>query len=382
MSYPKVFFTSDVFTEKEIGSNEKISQEIRNKIANLWENIQKLAEIKIFDGRFPDDDELEEIINDFNPDIACCHLSHEISSEILTSSKIFAVLTSTAGYNHIHRTNVDDIIITNTPSVLFETVADYTVALILANLRNIIDLHNYVWNGEWTPEDIWDLDQNLSSVLSNKILGIIGLGEIGSDVIRKLYSWGGLRIMYTSRTRHSEFEMKYPRLEYKEDIQEIFKKADIISLHVPLNESTEKLIDANLLKLMKKDALLINTARGGIIDFEALLDLLESEKIQINFSFDVYPEEPLNLKLLKRIKRIKKEQPDLRFILMPHNASADADTRGKMVIMLLEDLLKIIESKKTGDLKGVHLIPEHQKQLETKDWRILKYWKMKGTPST
>ena len=71
----------------------------------------------------------------------------------------------------------DDIIITHTPGVLHNTVADFTVALIMSNLRNIVDLHNYVWNGNWSSEDKWDLDQELSSVINNKTLGIVGLGE-------------------------------------------------------------------------------------------------------------------------------------------------------------------------------------------------------------
>ncbi|MFX0072660.1 MAG: NAD(P)-dependent oxidoreductase [Candidatus Hermodarchaeota archaeon] len=376
MTKPKIYFTSNVFTENEIGSIEKISQKIRDDISNLWNRLYKLADIKIFSDRFPSNEEIKEEIENFKPDILCCHLSHEIRYENLEKSNIFAVLTSTAGYDHIQRMEEDDIIITHTPGILHESVADFSIALILSNLRNITDLHNYVWNGDWTTDDKWDQDQNLSTILSNKTLGIVGLGEIGSEIVKKLYSWGS-KIIYTSRTRKTEFEMEYPRIEYFENIEDIFRKSDIVSLNIPLNKSTENLVNEKLLRLMKKDALLINTARGGIIDFNALLELLENKKIQLNLSFDVYPEEPLNPKVLKRLKRIKKEQPNLRFILMPHNASADADTRGKMVLMLLEDLLKIIESKKIEDLNDIHLIPEHKAQLETKDWRIHNYWNKK-----
>lgn len=190
---------------------------------------------------------------------------------------IFSVATATAGYNHIQRPERDDVLITYTPGVLQETVADYTIALIMANLRNIVDLHNYVWEGKWTPEEKWDLDQSLSSVINNKILGIVGLGEIGTEIVKRLYSWG-IKIVYYDIRQIIEFEEKYPKIEFKKNIQDVFKEADIVSLHIPLNKFTEKIINRNLLKLMKKDALLINTARGPIFDLNALLELLEKKK--------------------------------------------------------------------------------------------------------
>ena len=302
-----------------------------------------------------------------------CHLSHPISKDLLKNSKIFAIATSTAGYNHIQRTEEDDILITHTPGVLHQTVADYTIALIMANLRNIIDLNNYIWDGNWTPSDKWDLDQSLSAVIDNKIIGIVGLGEIGVELVKRLAPWG-LKILYFDINRREDIENVYPDIEYKDDIKDLFKEADVISLHIPLNKHTEKLINRDLLKLMKKNALLVNTARGGILDLEALLTLLENREIQINLSFDVFPQEPIDSKSLERLKKVKAEQPDIRMVLMPHNASADADTRGKMVLLFLEDIIKIIESSNIGDLKDAHIIPEHKKILQRHKWKIYNYW--------
>ncbi|MCK4686725.1 MAG: hypothetical protein KAT66_01200, partial [Candidatus Lokiarchaeota archaeon] len=191
MTYkPKVYLTSSVFSVENIGSNDKISKKVRDSIASLWQTLNKFSELKIFNGRFPTKEQIFENISTFKPNIVGCHLSHKITSEMLDHSEIFAVATSTAGYNHIERTEKDDIIITYTPGVLHETVADYTIALIMANLRNLIDLHISVWNGEWTAKSKWDLDQTLSSVITNKVLGIVGLGEIGKEVVKKLYPWG------------------------------------------------------------------------------------------------------------------------------------------------------------------------------------------------
>jgi len=375
MNYkPNVFLTSNVF--REIGDNKMINRDIRKKIKILWEKLNNVSNLKVYNGRFPTERELKDQFEDFKPNILGCHLSHHISSKLLEFSNIFAILTSTAGFNHIQRPEDDNILIIHTPGILYETVADYTIAIIMANLRNLIDLHNYIWDGEWTSDDKWDLDQNLSTVINNKTLGIVGLGEIGKEVVRKLYPWG-LKIIYHSRTRHLEFKRIYPKIEYKEKLEDIFKEADIISLHIPLDKSTENLINQDLLKKMKKNDLLVNTARGAIINLKDLLDLLEKKEIQINICFDVYPQEPIDAKTLEKFKKIKREQPNIRIILLPHNASADADTRGKMVILFLEDLIKIIKSSEIDDLNNINLIPEHKKKLFDKNWRIYKYWNQK-----
>jgi len=373
---PKVYLTSNVFSPKEIGSNEKINQSIKERIFNLWRKLNTISELKVFNGRFPSEIQLKTDLEDFNPDILGCHLSHPISSEILKNSKIFAVSTSTAGYNHINRIEKDDILITHTPGVLHETVADYTIALIMANLRNLIDLHNYVWEGKWTPKDKWDLDQSLSSVIDNKVLGIVGMGEIGTEVVKRLYPWG-VKILYFDIRKREDIEEEYPNIEYRESLEEIFKEADIVSLHIPLNKHTEDLINHDLLKLMKDKSLLINTSRGGVLNLNDLLQLLEEHKIHIDFSFDVFPQEPIDKNTLIRIKKIKKSQPPIRIILMPHNASADADTRGKMNILFLEDIIRIIESSKIIDLQNAHIIPEHRKILTDRKWKIYDYWNLK-----
>jgi len=378
MTYrPKIYFTSNVFTPEELGSNEKISQNIRSEIKFLWIRLNEISESKVYKGRFPTEAEIQKDVRNYNPDIIGCHLSHFISKNTLEGSNIFAISTSTVGYNHIQRPEEDNIIVTHTPSVLYETVADYTIALILANLRNIINLHEYVWEGKWDLTDKWDLDQNLSSVISSKTLGIVGMGEIGSELMKRLYPWN-VKILYSDIVKRINLEKEYPNIKYIEKLETLFQQSDIISLHIPLNKYTKNLINRNLLKLMKKNSLLINTARGGILNIDDLLDLLEKKEIQINYSFDVFPNEPLDPRTLKRFKNIKEIQPDIRMILMPHNASADADTRGRMNIMFLKDLIKIIESSNLEDLKYIHIIPEQKKILGIKEWKIQNYWKNKN----
>lgn len=370
---PKVFLASNVFSPEELGSNEKIDLQTRARLKNLWDKLNSISDLRTFNGRFPTQEELKKEVLTFNPDILGCHLSHSITANLIQISNIFAISTSTAGYNHIDQSLSKDILITHTPGVLHNTVADYTISLIMANLRNLIDLHSYVWSGNWELNNKWDLDRDLSSVITNKVLGIVGLGEIGVELVKRLHSWG-LKILYYDIERKIEVENKYPTIYFKESLEDLFKEADILSLHMPLNKSTENLIDKSLLSLMKRGSLLINTARGGVLNLEDLLELLEDRKIQVHFGLDVFPQEPLDENILTRIRALKLEQPDIRIILMPHNASADASTRGRMVNLFLEDIIKIIESTSIEDLYEVHVIPE-QKQIMTQNkWRIVTYW--------
>ena len=373
---PKVLFTSNVFSENEIGSNKRISKEIRKIIKALWYELNQIARLKVFNGRFPSEGQIRKEVEEFNPEILGCHLSHQISTQILEQSQIFAVSTSTVGYNHVQRTERDDILISNTPGILHETVADYTIALIMANLRNLIDLHNYVWSNQWSSKDKWDLDNSLSSVFDKKIIGIVGLGEIGKELVKRLYNWG-IKILYYDLNQKKEFEKKYPLLEFKTDLKDIFRDSDIVSLHIPLNSYTEKLVSRDLLNMMKENALLVNTARGGIVDLDTLLEMLENKEININIALDVFPMEPVDTKTLRRLKKIKKAQPNIRMILIPHNASADANTRGKMNILFLKNIINLIKSTNIEDLTDINIIPEHKKQLKDKEWRIFNYWDKK-----
>jgi glyoxylate reductase len=136
-----------------------------------------------------------------------------------------------------------------------------------------------------------------------------------------------------------------------------------VSLHIPLLDATHHIINESLLKLMKKGSLLVNTARGPILNFNDLLRLLETAEISVNLAFDVYENEPLEEKTLRRFQKIAEKNPQLKFIFIPHNASADADTRAQMAIMLLEDIISLANSSSAADLNGIRLIPESKNSL-------------------
>ncbi len=353
MSRPKCYLTSPVF--REVAEHPKVSKEKKKKILDLWKKLEEVTELSVSNKRFPSAEEISEKIQQWGAQIIGCHLSHPITSEMLKNSDVVAVCTSTSGYNHIAQE--PGILITHTPGVLHQTVADFTIAAIMSNLRNIVGLHNFVWNGEWEAGQKWDLDENLSTTIDNLTLGIIGMGEIGKELTKRLYPWG-VKILYFDIRLQEEFEKNYPNIQYVGNLEVIFSKSDIISLHVPLMDATHHLVNAELLKVMKKGALLVNTARGPIIDTEALLKMLEGNEIEINLAFDVFEDEPIKEQTLERFKRIADKKPQLKFIFIPHNASADADTRAQMAIMILTDLINIATSSKNEDLQKLNLIPE------------------------
>lgn len=373
----KVYLTSPVFYE--IAGHGMISEEKKEKISELWNELREKCDVKVADSRFPSEEGILKDIKEFNANLIGCHLSHPITKEMLEVPSVFAVCTSTAGFNHIYPE--PGIIMTHTPGVLHKTVADFTIAIILANLRNLLKLHSFVWNEQWNADQKWDLDENLSLTLENLTLGIVGMGEIGREVTKRIAPWG-VKISYFDIQRQPELENQYPNLKFYKNLEDIFKDSDIVSLHVPLLPQTRHLVNKDLLKLMKKNALLVNTARGPIINHEDLLSLLESGEIKLNLAFDVFEEEPIPKAMLKRFKKITEQQPDLKFIFIPHNASADAETRAQMAIMILSDLLSLATSTSLKDITDIHFIPNQRflmKQDEEavskiKEFRIHSFW--------
>ncbi|MHA1673898.1 MAG: NAD(P)-dependent oxidoreductase [Promethearchaeota archaeon] len=380
-----VLLVSPVF--REIANHPKVSKHLSEKIQTLYRELSEKSTLVTNSTRFPSAGEILEQVNQNQVDFIGCHLSHPISEQTVKIPSVKGISTSTSGYNHIFQES--GVLITHTPSILDKTVADFTIAIILANLRNVVSLHNFLWSEQWSTDQKWDLDENLNSTLDNLSLGIIGLGEIGRELVRRIAPWG-IKIDYFDIQRNLALENQFQNLKYHENIDDVLRISDVVSLHVPLNSKTMGIIDENRLKLLKPHALLVNTARGPIINFADLIQLLKSREISINLAFDVYEEEPLSPQILQEFKEIQKIQPDLRFVFIPHNASSDADTRAQMSIIILEDLLTMVNSQKLEDLQALRLIPplryllqplnEQQKEIPEQEnhpieqYRIYHWW--------
>lgn len=220
-----------------------------------------------------------------------------------------------AGTEHIDLAAAADrrIIVTNTPGVFTDDTADLTLAMIIGVPRRVREGTALVRRGEWTG---WAPSGLLGRKLAGKVLGIIGMGRIGQAVAHRARAFG-LEIAYYNRKPLPEALERMLGARYVGEVDALVAEADILTLHCPLSDETRGLIDARRLGLMKPGASIINTARGELIDNEALIAALQSGHLA-GAGLDVYPEEP-------------KVDPRLiahpNVMTLPHIGSATAEGR-------------------------------------------------------
>ncbi|HJQ61038.1 MAG TPA: D-glycerate dehydrogenase [Phenylobacterium sp.] len=223
-----------------------------------------------------------------------------------------------AGVDHIDvaAANARGIMVTNTPGVLTEDTADLTLALMMATLRRMIEGANAVQAGEFTG---WAPTWMLGRRITGKRLGILGMGRIGAAVARRAKAFG-LQIHYHNRKPVSHVVADELGATYWDSLDQMLARVDIVSVHTPATPASFHLLSARRLKLLQPHAIVINTARGSIIDEQALTELLAEGKIA-GAGLDVFEHEPrINPKLLK--------MPNV--VLLPHMASATIEARVDM----------------------------------------------------
>ncbi len=226
------------------------------------------------------------------------------------------------------------IIVTNAPTPESNAaVAEHTIALMFAVAKRIVETDCFLRGGNYTG---WGPELLLGADICGKTLGIIGSGAIGSDVARRMKHGFDMRIVYTDLKPNPTFEAEVGAEFMSRD--SVLQESDIVSLHVPLLPSTTHLIDATALAMMKPNAILINTARGAIVDTVALVDALEN-RIIAGAGLDVFEGEP-NLArtpvLADRLRNLK------NVILTPHTGSATFSARTAMsrqVVKNIEEFL-------------------------------------------
>ena len=219
----------------------------------------------------------------------------------------------------------------NTPGVLTETTADLAFALILATARRVLELADWIKQDRWTA-DVGLLD-NLGSDVHHATLGIIGLGRIGREVARRAAGFN-MKILYHNRNRDEQTEKEFNAVYVSRD--EILNQSDFISLHLPLSEQTLHFIGPNEFKQMKPSAILVNTARGPIVDQAALLNALKNGEIA-GAGLDVTDPEPM-----------RGDDPLLalpQVTILPHIGSATGQTRIKMAEMAALNLIRALSGQ-------------------------------------
>ena len=226
------------------------------------------------------------------------------------------------------------VIITNTPSRLGDSVAELTTTLILALSRRIVEADRWMRQGNYVT---WDPSLFLGQDLSGKTLGIVGMGTIGFEVARRADSLFGMKILYTAHAEKPDAAAH----NYKFiALPELIKQSDVISLHVPLTPETHHLIAKDQLALMKPTAILVNTARGPVIDEVALYQALSTRRIW-GAAIDVYENEtglqddPVWWKLTKL--------PNI--IMTPHIGSATQEARAEMTKIAIDNILAVLSGQ-------------------------------------
>lgn len=256
-----------------------------------------------------------------------CHLTDRIDSGIMEQAPLLKVIANVAvGYDNIDAACATrrGIMITNTPDVLTDTTADFAFALLLAAARRVAEADQFVRMGRWKE---WRFDLLLGTDVHHGTLGIVGLGRIGSAVARRARGFG-MKILYSMPHRvlpelEQELGATYAAKET------LLRESDFVTLHAPLRAETRHLIGRPEFGLMKPSAILINTARGPVVDEEALVEALRNGRIA-GAALDVFEQEP-------RVHPELLSFPNV--VLAPHIASASRQTRLRMVEVAAENLV-------------------------------------------
>ncbi len=266
-------------------------------------------------------------------DALVCVLSDRIDADVLAAGagRLRVVATVSVGYDNVDlaAAAANNVAVCNTPGVLDDTTADLAFLLILAACRLVGDAERDLRSGRWTGFGITDyLGQDVHAAT----LGLVGYGRIGQAVARRASGFG-MQVLH-----HARRDTEAPG--YVADLDQLLAVSDVVSLHVPLTDDTRQLLDARRLALLKPHAVLVNTARGPVVDEVALADALESGAL-FAAGLDVYSHEPtVNPRLLAAP----------RTVLLPHIGSASQATRTEMAQLAGEGVLAVLAGRRPTNL--------------------------------
>jgi glyoxylate reductase len=254
--------------------------------------------------------------------------TEQIDKAVLDAGTDLQIVANVAvGYNNIDVAYARSrgVIITNTPDVLTESVADFTWALILAITRRLSEGERLIRRNEWKG---WAFDFMLGTELRGKQLGLVGFGRIARAVAARASAFG-MRLACTTRRESEQSSIGQLSLD------RLLNTSDIVSLHVPLTPETRHLIDKRALTRMKRSAYLINTSRGPVVDEEALAWALEHRLIA-GAALDVYEREPEVHPALLPLENV---------LLIPHLGSGTVETRTAMADLAVDNVVAVLSGK-------------------------------------
>lgn len=262
-----------------------------------------------------------------------CHITSTVDDDVLAASPDLRVVCNVAvGFNNIDvaAARRRGIVVTNTPDVLTETTADFAWALLMAAGRRVVEADHYARSGRWTRWEwqlLWGVD------IHGKTLGVVGFGRIGRAVARRALGFD-MRVLYHDAVR-APADVEQSLHASPADMTTLLRESDFLSLHTPLLASTRHLIDEAALRSMKPTAILVNAARGPVVDEAALARALREGWIA-GAGLDVFEDEPvIHADLL----------PLTNVVLAPHVASASRDTRLAMATLAVRNCIAVLEGK-------------------------------------
>lgn len=277
-------------------------------------------------------EKLKEVFSKFDGVITL--VGDKIDKEIIDSASpnLKVISNYAVGFDNIDVSYAlsKGLVVTNTPGVAGESVAEHTFALILACRKKLLEADRFVRAGQFKT---WDPMGFLSPQLWGSTIGIIGLGRIGTFVGHIAYGGFRMNILYFDVIRAEDFELL---TEAKfTGVESLLKESDVITLHVPLNDKTFHLIGKDQLSMMKTSAILINTSRGPVVDEEALIWALKEKRIAVA-GLDVFEHEPQISSELLSLSNV---------IVTPHIASATIETREAMARIAAENIIDFFGGK-------------------------------------
>jgi glyoxylate reductase len=262
-----------------------------------------------------------------------CHIISTIDDDVLAAAPGLKVVSNVAvGYNNIDvaAARRRGVVVTNTPDVLTETTADFAWALLMAAARRIVEADHYARSGQWTT---WKWDLLWGADIHGQTLGVVGFGRIGRAVARRARGFG-MRVLYCDTIR-ADAAAEQELNATPTDLDTLLRESDFVSLHALLSPETRHLINERTLRLMKKTAILVNAARGPVVEEAALAKALAEGWIA-GAGLDVFEEEPTIHPGLLPLRNVT---------LAPHIASASHETRVGMARLAVRNCLAVLEGK-------------------------------------
>jgi lactate dehydrogenase-like 2-hydroxyacid dehydrogenase len=275
-------------------------------------------------------------------DALLCTVTDSLTADVfaMESCRARIVANFGVGYNHIDMKAARRLgfVVTNTPDVLTDDTADLAIALMLAVARRMGEGERQLRAGNWTG---WRPTHLMGTRVTGKTLGIVGFGRIGQAVARRARSGFGMSVLFASRGPVADEVVAGAAAGAEQrPLDALLAEADFVSLHVPATPATYHLIDARRLRMMRRNAFLINTARGDVVDEAALIDALQAGTIA-GAGLDVYQQEPSVPEALMALTNV---------VLLPHLGSATMESRTAMGMRAVENLVAFFEGREPPDV--------------------------------